>query len=90
MVQQHYLGRTLDIQEKTLRQGLLQTPILLEHSRDDTVIPVSNGQYICQVLKELGFSAVEWHEYEDGGHWFNEPHGVDEFAAFLRRGMSAR
>ncbi|KAK0661592.1 hypothetical protein QBC41DRAFT_235826 [Cercophora samala] len=39
--------------------------------------------YLCS----WGFLDVEWHEYDDGGHWINEPQGVDDFVAFLRRTM---
>jgi hypothetical protein len=39
--------------------------------------------------EDLKFSRVEWHDYEDGGHWINEPKGVDDFAGFLQRAMRA-
>ncbi|KAK3344224.1 Alpha/Beta hydrolase protein [Lasiosphaeria hispida] len=65
---------------------LTSTPILLEHSRDDSVIAIENGTRMRDILAQLGF-LVDWHEYEDGGHWVNEPQGVDDFATFLRKIM---
>ncbi|KAK3341844.1 Alpha/Beta hydrolase protein [Lasiosphaeria hispida] len=65
---------------------LRSIPILLEHSRDDSVISVQNGMGIRDTLAgKLGFRGIEWHEYDDGGHWINEPRGVDDFVSFLRR-----
>lgn len=60
-------------------------PIFLSHSADDDVVPVQNGRALRDVLGNS--QAVEWHEYEDGGHWINEPQGVDDIASFLRRHM---
>lgn len=60
-------------------------PILLCHSSDDDVVPVENGRALRDVLKQS--QDVEWHEYEDGGHWVNEPQGVDDIVGFLRRHM---
>ncbi|KAK0705458.1 Alpha/Beta hydrolase protein [Lasiosphaeris hirsuta] len=65
---------------------LISTSILLEHSQDDSVVPIENGTRMRDILGQLGFS-VEWHGYEDGGHWVNEPQGVDDFVNFLRRVM---
>lgn len=59
--------------------------ILLIHSVDDHVVPLENGRHLCDVLKHL--HNVEWHEYQDGGHWVNEPKGVDDIVGFLRRRM---
>jgi len=42
---------------------------------------------IRDTLGKLGFEDVIWHEYEDGGHWINEPQGVDDFVNFLRQAM---
>lgn len=61
-----------------------KTPIFLSHSKDDAVVPFNNGDMLCWGLEEvLGFD-VEWKTYEDGGHWINEPQGVDDIVAFLR------
>jgi lysophospholipase II len=33
-------------------------------------------------LESLGFM-VTWKDYQDGGHWINEPQGVDDMVTFL-------
>lgn len=60
-------------------------PVFLSHSGDDDVVPVQHGRTLQDILGEA--QAVEWHEYKDGGHWINEPQGVDDIANFLRRHM---
>ncbi|KAB5578759.1 Alpha/Beta hydrolase protein [Coniochaeta sp. 2T2.1] len=59
------------------------TPILLEHARNDEVVPVANGRHMRDLLEKLGLGNIEWWEYEDGGHWINEPKGWNRFYAFL-------
>ena len=61
-------------------------PVFLAHARDDEVVPVANGKELRTTLKELGFS-VEWHEYEEGGHWINEPQGINDMSLFIQRTM---
>ncbi|KAI0836360.1 phospholipase/carboxylesterase [Hypoxylon sp. FL0890] len=63
------------------------TPVFLGHSSNDDVVPVEEGRNLHNTLKERKETVVEFHEYEDGGHWVNEPQGVDDIAAFLRRNM---
>lgn len=65
--------------------ALPNTAVFLSHSKDDEVVPVQNGRDLRDILKE--HQNVEWHEYEDGGHWVNEPQGVDDIADFLKRHM---
>ncbi|KAK7699025.1 hypothetical protein SLS64_011938 [Diaporthe eres] len=61
-------------------------PIFLGHSRDDGVISVSHGRTLRGTLERFPSELnVEWHEYEDGGHWLNEPQGVDDIVAFLKK-----
>lgn len=61
-------------------------PIFLGHSRDDTVISVRYGRALRDVLSRFPNQLeVEWHEYENGGHWLNEPQGVDDIVGFLRK-----
>lgn len=61
-------------------------PIFLGHSRDDSVISVRHGRKLWDTLGRFPEQLiVEWHEYEDGGHWLNEPQGVDNIVAFLER-----
>jgi predicted esterase len=52
-----------------------RVPVFLAHSKDDTVIAIKYGEQLRNTLKERGM-VVEWHEYEDGGHWVNEPQGI--------------
>ncbi|KAK8105708.1 phospholipase/Carboxylesterase [Apiospora kogelbergensis] len=66
--------------------SLRQIPILITHSLDDNVVPVGNGRRLRDILRLHGFT-VEWKEYPDGGHWINEPQGVDDMVHFLRKYM---
>jgi predicted esterase len=60
--------------------------IFLGHSRDDTVIAICHGRALRDSLRKFPDQMeVEWHEYEDGGHWLNEPQGVDDIVEFLRK-----
>ncbi|KAF9874353.1 phospholipase carboxylesterase [Colletotrichum karsti] len=63
------------------------TPVFLSHSVDDDVVPVENGRVLRDCLSEVLGTEVEWHEYESGGHWFNEPQGIDDLASFFSRTM---
>ncbi|TKA70136.1 hypothetical protein B0A55_08228 [Friedmanniomyces simplex] len=67
-------------------QGV-RTPILLSHAQDDEVINIKYGRELRDELTRMGYQ-VEWREYEDGGHWVNEPRGVDDIVAFVRRHSS--
>lgn len=61
-------------------------PVFLGHSRDDNVISVGHGRTLRDILGQFPNDLkIEWHEYEEGGHWLNEPQGVDDIVAFLRR-----
>lgn len=64
------------------------TPVLLCHSFDDGVVAVAHGRRLRDVLARSPRDVeVEWHEYDDGGHWINEPRGVDDLVNFLKRYM---
>lgn len=54
------------------------TPIFLSHSVDDDTIAFGNGEDLHNDLESKGFN-VEWHRYENGGHWVNEPQGVGKW-----------
>lgn len=76
---------TLDLVDIADPDGsALVTPIFLSHCKDDHVVPICNGEKLRQSLQHLGM-AVEWKAYEKGGHWINEPQGVDDIVAFSRR-----
>lgn len=64
------------------------TPVLLGHSVDDDVVPVEHGRELRDKLLARKFS-VEWREYANGGHWVNEPQGVDDIVRFLKAHMAA-
>ncbi|KAI0012178.1 phospholipase/carboxylesterase [Xylariaceae sp. FL0662B] len=76
-----------DISE-TPRQARRATPVFLGHSKDDNVVPVQEGRKLRDTLKDCPDTVVEWKEYDDGGHWVNEPQGVDDIVGFLRRNMN--
>jgi predicted esterase len=61
---------------------VLETPVFLSHSRDDDVVPIANGKKLSMTLEKLGM-VVSWKQYEDGGHWVNEPQGVDDIVLFI-------
>lgn len=66
----------------------ISTPIFLAHNKDDEVISVDNGELIQEILQALG-PEVTWRAYETGGHWLDEPQGIDDLVAFLAtRGVS--
>lgn len=67
-----------------LSSRLKATPILLGHALDDAVVPLENAQRMKNALSLLEFKKVDWHVYEDGGHWINEPQGVDDIIAFIK------
>jgi lysophospholipase II len=60
------------------------TPVFLAHSADDNVVPIAQGEQLRDYLVRMG-PEVDWHRYEDGEHWINEPQGIDDMAAFLSR-----
>ncbi|KAI1177488.1 lysophospholipase II [Nemania sp. FL0916] len=62
------------------------TPIFLCHSIDDDVVPIENGRELRDILQSRHYQ-VEWKEYDDGGHWINEPRGVDDIVRFMNRHM---
>jgi len=64
-------------------EACLETPVFLGHCKDDEVVPHMNGEALCKGLQDLGMQ-VEWHAYEDGGHWLNEPEGLDDLVGFLK------
>ncbi|KAI0183906.1 lysophospholipase II [Xylaria flabelliformis] len=62
------------------------TPVFLGHSLDDSVVPIQNGRVLRDTLR-THMRTVEWKEYKDGGHWINEPQGVDDIVKFLKAKM---
>lgn len=65
-------------------KAALTIPVLLCHAVDDEMVDIELKRQACAALKALGME-VEWKEYQDGGHWINEPQGHDDILAFLAR-----
>ncbi|KAI2617651.1 phospholipase/carboxylesterase [Hypomontagnella submonticulosa] len=63
------------------------TQVFLGHAKDDSVVPIEEGRKLYATLETREKTAVDYHEYEDGGHWINEPQGVDDMVKFLHRNM---
>ena len=66
---------------------LRSTPIFLGHSIDDDIVPIRNGRRMRDVLVRSLRLNAQLHEYTDGGHWVNEPQGVDDIVEFLNLTM---
>ena len=60
----------------------LNTPALLCHGIDDGTIDISLGLQVKATVESLGMNPA-WREYDDCGHWFKEPEGMDDIMAFL-------
>ena len=59
------------------------TPILMQHCIDDSVVPIARGWAARDALQRFG-GQVTWKEYNTGGHWLQSPLGCDDTVAFLR------
>lgn len=70
-------GRSVDV---------LQTPVLLQHCRDDDVMPLTNGEDLAMRLEDMGMQ-VQWQSFDTGGHWLNEPEGMDAVVQFIKTVM---
>ncbi|CAD0096494.1 unnamed protein product [Aureobasidium mustum] len=68
------------------KQQAFKTPMFLAHAEDDEVIAITNGVKLCHTLQTSGLS-VSLRRYEEGGHWFNEPQGIDDMVKFIRQCM---
>lgn len=64
------------------------TPVLLQHCRDDEVVPICNGERLRDKLEEWGMR-VQWRDFEKGGHWLQEPEGMHEVVEFMLKCMGA-
>ncbi|KAK3334083.1 Alpha/Beta hydrolase protein [Cercophora scortea] len=60
------------------------TPVLLQHNRDDEIVRVEDGRELRDTLRRFG-ATVTWQEYPSGGHWLHEPKGVEDVAAWLTK-----
>ncbi|PNS16321.1 Acyl-protein thioesterase 1 [Sphaceloma murrayae] len=59
-------------------------PVFLTHCEDDQVVSIVNGYLAGKTLEQLGAEVI-WCSYAEGGHWLNEPQGMDDMLAFMRR-----
>jgi predicted esterase len=66
---------------------LTKTPVFIAHSRDDETVPFAQGKGLEQTIEFLGHDVI-WKDYEDGGHWIQPKHGVDDMVAFLEKVMA--
>jgi acetyl esterase/lipase len=57
---------------------------MLQHNVDDPLVLVERGRGLRDTLRGFG-AQVEWREYAVGGHWFQEPEGIDDAVEFLNR-----
>ncbi|KAH7074767.1 Phospholipase/carboxylesterase/thioesterase [Paraphoma chrysanthemicola] len=74
---------SLDETETMRTKGLAkQIPVLLQHCEDDDVVPIANGRDLGERLDMMGFE-VQWQSFKEGGHWLNEPDGMDGFVSFI-------
>ena len=69
-------------------RGVFEMPLLLQHCKDDEVVPVRNGEKLKKKLEEWG-GVVDWMCFEEGGHWLNEPGGMDGLVEFIQAVMRA-
>jgi predicted esterase len=69
-------------------RDVLRTPVLLQHCKDDDVVPVENGNDFRIRLGEIGMCVI-WECFEEGGHWLNEPNGMDGLVDFIQAVMEA-
>ncbi|KAL2075477.1 hypothetical protein VTL71DRAFT_420 [Oculimacula yallundae] len=58
------------------------TPMFFGHAKNDETVPYRLGKDISRTMQRLGFE-VMFKSYEEGGHWINSDHGVDDMARFL-------
>jgi predicted esterase len=69
-------------------QDVLKMPVLLQHCKDDDIVPVENGDGLMERLEEMNM-CVKWECFDDGGHWLNEPKGMDGLVDFIQMVMKA-
>ncbi|KAJ9151689.1 Phospholipase/carboxylesterase [Coniochaeta hoffmannii] len=70
--------------------ALRATPIFLAHAADDDVVPIGHGEQMRDVLSTKLRFDVSRHTYAEGGHWVNEPQGVEDMIDFITKHMALR
>ncbi|KAM7192033.1 acyl-protein thioesterase 1 [Naviculisporaceae sp. PSN 640] len=66
--------------------AMANTPVLLQHCEDDGVVPVESIDQMTDAFRWI-LMRGETIVYKNGGHWVNEPLGVDDFARFVWKYM---
>ncbi|KAL7622691.1 hypothetical protein AAE478_006369 [Parahypoxylon ruwenzoriense] len=64
--------------------AIKSTAVFLGHAADDKLVPIRNGKRMRDILHDLNL-AVDFRECQDGGHWINEPDGVDDIVGFVTK-----
>lgn len=82
-----FFTSTIGLEDPMPDVSILSTPVMLCHAADDEVVDIELNRQACATLEGLGMK-VQWKEYQDGGHWINEPQGYDDIVAFLARESS--
>lgn len=77
------------IEDFELVGNVCDMPVLLQHCRDDGVVPVESGEELKLRLEDVAMG-VQWECFEEGGHWLNEPEGVDGIVRFVRGVMASK
>jgi lysophospholipase-2 len=67
-------------------EGVRGMPVLVQHCRDDDVVPVEHGEDLAAQLRKMGIR-VDFECFEGGGHWLNEPKGMDGIVKFVQEIM---
>lgn len=65
---------------------IMKTPVHLQHCEDDEVVPVGSLREMDAGFRKVIFE-VDSRVYKYGGHWLNEPAGVDHFVGFVKYNM---
>ncbi|KAK5168813.1 uncharacterized protein LTR77_006122 [Saxophila tyrrhenica] len=65
---------------------VVKTPVFVGHCQDDSVIEIKYGEGLRDHLEGLGME-VQWQSYPDGGHWVNEPEGIDDMVKFIHEAL---
>lgn len=76
----------LEIVPATLSEHDLwsDTPMFLGHEEKDDVVDCKLGEQARDILHAVG-ARPEWHSYDSGEHWVQEPEELDDLVAFLSK-----
>jgi len=63
---------------------LRNTPAFISHCADDPIVAIEQGKRLKDTLTTYGMP-ITWREYPTGGHWINDPQGVEDIVDFFKR-----